>query len=107
MKLLTAIWKRLEKKYTKLVAIILILNLQPLALTAHGTEGGEITDIVRKTIFFTALECMGWFINHNCYLNHTGSPQVCFFKFIFLRATHNFWGDGGGRGAVEQSRYFL
>ena len=107
MKLLTAIWKRLEKKYTKLVAIILILSLQPLALTAHGTEGGKIVDIVRKTIFFTALECMGWFINHNCYLNHTGSLQLYFFKFIFLRATHNFRGEGGGRGAVKESRYFL
>ena len=36
MKLLIAIWKWLQKKYNQLETIIEILNLQVLALNAHG-----------------------------------------------------------------------
>ena len=35
---------------------------------------------IRDDNEMTALEYMEWFINHNCYLNHTGSPQICFFN---------------------------
>ena len=72
---------------------------------------GKIIDIVRKTTCckdfqinqklrddskMTDLEYMEWFINHDCYLNHTGRPQICFFKLIFPCASHNC---GGGESS--------
>ena len=37
----------------------------------------------------TALEYMEWFINYNCYLNHTGSSQTGFVSSL-LRTSHKF-----------------
>ena len=43
MKLLIALCELLQKKYTELVTITEILNLQVLALTTHRTvEGGKL-----------------------------------------------------------------
>ena len=54
-----------------------------------------------------ALEYMEWSANHNCYLNHTGSPQVYFLQ-TFLRASHNFLGRGvRGVGGFGKSSYPL
>ena len=64
-----------------------------VAVIAQKT--GKIINIVRKKIYsrdcqkkkklrddneMTAYEYMEWFINHNCYLIHTGSLQLCFFN---------------------------
>ena len=60
-------------------------------VVAIAQKTGKIIGIVRKTTYgrnyqkkqnqklrddneMTVLEYMEWFINHNCYLNHTGSP---------------------------------
>ena len=40
---------------------------------------------------------MEWFINHDCCLNHTGSPQV--YLCFYLRANHKFLG-----GRIEEVR---
>ena len=60
---------------------------------------GKIIDIVHKTAYckecqskqkmrdenkITSLDFMEWFIQHNCYLNHTGSPQVHSFYLLVL-----------------------
>ena len=62
-----------------------------VATIAQKTE--KIIGIVRKTTYcrdcqkkqklrddneMTAVKYMEWFINHNCYLNHTGSSRVCY-----------------------------
>ena len=69
---------------------------------------GKIINILRKTTYcidckrkqqlrddneMTALEYMEWFINHNCYLNHTGSPQVgIIFLTSFSTCQSQLWG---------------
>ena len=64
-------------------------------VAAIAQDTGKVVDIVHKTSYcrdcqskqkardeniITSLEFMEWFISHNCCLNHTGSPQVLFYR---------------------------
>ena len=85
------IWKWLQNKYTELVTVLEILNLEVLSLTVHKTvEGGKLKkelllvqlrrlgnknyckdfrekQELRDNNEMAALEPMEWFINHNCF----------------------------------------